>query len=124
MRRVFDSGGPRQHSLKRATLFCLPNQATWSAPSTLISELNTEPDHTPVNAWPMSSRTPAHDSGTQLRAKHYHVTDFHRLLLAGFTGALVAVGMALTSHPPHRSGRAGLPHPAPASGQTTSRSLG
>ncbi len=29
---------------------------------------------------------------------------------------MVAVGMALTDHPPHRSQRAELPHWAPASG--------
>jgi hypothetical protein len=31
-------------------------------------------------------------------------------------GERVAVGTALTSRPPHRSGRAAFPHPAPASG--------
>lgn len=29
---------------------------------------------------------------------------------------LVAVGMVITDHPPHRSGRALLTHPAPTSG--------
>ena len=36
----------------------------------------------------------------------------------------VAVGMPVARHPPHRSRRAGLPHRAPASGQTQSRSSG
>lgn len=34
----------------------------------------------------------------------------------GDLGLLVAVGMPLTRHPPHRSVRAVLPHTAPASG--------
>ena len=33
----------------------------------------------------------------------------------------VAVGMPVSRHPPHRSRRAGLPHRAPASGQTQRR---
>jgi hypothetical protein len=37
---------------------------------------------------------------------------------------LVAVGMAVTRHPPHRSVRAELPHTAPASGQTQWRLSG
>lgn len=84
MLRVYDSGGPRQHWRKRTAPYCLPNHTTRSASSTLISELNTEPNHTPANAWPRSLRTPAHDSGTWLLATHYHVTDFHRFLLADF----------------------------------------
>ena len=36
-------------------------------------------------------------------------------------GEGVAVGTALTGRPPHRSGRALLTHPAPASGQTIKR---
>jgi hypothetical protein len=36
----------------------------------------------------------------------------------------VAVGTALSGRPPHRSQRAGLPHWAPASGQTRRRCSG
>ena len=39
-------------------------------------------------------------------------------------GKIVAVGMPVARHPPHRSRRAGLPHRAPASGQTQRRWLG
>jgi hypothetical protein len=31
-------------------------------------------------------------------------------------GTLIAVGMPIAGHPPHRSGRAEFPHPAPTSG--------
>ena len=31
-------------------------------------------------------------------------------------GTVIAVGMPIAGHPPHRSGRAEFPHPAPTSG--------
>ena len=33
-----------------------------------------------------------------------------------YRDGLIAVGMGITAHPPHRSVRAALPHTAPASG--------
>jgi len=42
-------------------------------------------------------------------------------ILPPFALIPVAVGMAVTRHPPHRSRRAELPHRAPASGQTQRR---
>jgi hypothetical protein len=38
--------------------------------------------------------------------------DLHSLLLAGLP-AHIAVGMLIAKHPPHRTGRAAFPHPAP-----------
>jgi hypothetical protein len=36
--------------------------------------------------------------------------------LLGISPERIAVGTPITERPPHRSGRAGLPHPAPTSG--------
>jgi hypothetical protein len=36
-----------------------------------------------------------------------------KVYLAETTAARIAVGMPITGHPPHRTGRAAFPHPAP-----------
>ena len=56
-----------------------------------------------------------------------HRSDLRAVMTLRVRGDLlenVAVGTALSGRPPHRSGRAELPHPAPASDQTTSRWFG
>ena len=55
---------------------------------TLISEFNTKPMHTPVNACNNPLPGSSHDSGPRVSASRYRVADFHRLLLAGFVPAL------------------------------------
>jgi len=47
---------------------------------------------------------------------HYEQYNYMRQLLDILRHVKVAVGMAITGHPPHRSGRALLTHPAPISG--------
>ena len=44
------------------------------------------------------------------------LSDFPVFLFSVGDNERVAVGMAITGHPPHRSGRALLTHPAPISG--------
>jgi len=50
MPQVFDSGAPIGHSRYRVLPYCFPLHPTGSARPTLISELNTVPAHSPVNA--------------------------------------------------------------------------
>ncbi len=57
---------------------------TVGTPMGLFSELNGRPARTPVNASPRTSRSAAHDSGTERRATPYSVQLLHLRLLAGF----------------------------------------
>lgn len=53
--------------------------------------------------------------GADVDRYSFIATDLHRLLLAGLP-AHIAVGTLIAERPPHRSGRAAFPHPAPTSG--------
>lgn len=53
--------------------------------------------------------------GANVDRYSFIATDSHRLLLASLP-AHIAVGTLIAERPPHRSGRAEFPHPAPTSG--------
>ena len=62
---VSDRAGSPAHSPWRVRVCCLPLKTTASAPwFNLISRLNTPPVCAPVNASPVPSRAPTHDSGS------------------------------------------------------------
>ena len=85
---VFDSAGSQPISRYRWTRCCLPPIPKASAPQTsAISELNTQPARTPVNASPPTSRQAAHDSENKVVRYSFLVRDFHSLHLASFAGA-------------------------------------
>jgi hypothetical protein len=81
-------------------------------PGVLFSRLNTQPMRTPVNASPTPSRRPMHDSGTVWFARP-SLEETCTLYSLPVSPAHIAVGMSITGHPPHRTGRAAFPHPAP-----------
>jgi hypothetical protein len=85
--RVFDHAGPsgRSHSAPVRVAFHVSDHV--STRNIDLSRLNTWPVRTPVNASLPPSRETAHDSGPLWIAMSFNVVDFHRLLLAGFTGA-------------------------------------
>jgi hypothetical protein len=60
-----------------------------------VSQLNTRPVVSPVNASRRPSRDAAHHSGSGRLARPYSVKDFHLLFFASFPGAL-AVGLSST----------------------------
>src|SRR5271167_857308 len=76
MRGVFDRAGFRDVLPWRRLGYCLPPLSRTSAPRSnpprggaLISQLNTQPARSPVNASPATLRTPMHDSGPMWLAR-------------------------------------------------------
>ena len=113
---VLDSAGPGRSSRWRTDRCCLPRDITASASRTLrISELNTQPALSPVNASPVSSRITTHDSEPTWLARPSSCETFIHCTSPALP-AHVAVGTAVARRPPHRSRRAELPHRALASG--------
>ena len=92
------SGGP-PHRSQRAEL---PHWAPRSGPTPVHSSTNRRTRSSTLDA-PVPALCPEH------------------VVLAAFPSRCVAVGTALAGGPPHRSQRAELPHWAPASGQTRTR---
>src|SRR6202051_4545764 len=81
-----------------------------------VSQLNTWPVASPVNASRLPSRAePRASLGVGAAGSAFFLGGFHLLFFFSFL-AHVAVGTAVTSRPPHRSRRALLTHRAPPSG--------
>ena len=74
-----------------------PSSYTVGTPETVISELNTEPMHTPANASPRHRWSSRHSSGPERIANPYSVEDLalkpHLLLHAGFNRRFLDVPM-------------------------------
>jgi hypothetical protein len=88
MRGVFDRAGSQSVLPLRRPECCLPPISRTSAPRSnpprggaFISQLNTQPARSPVNASPSPLRTPMHDSGPVWLAKHsLYETSIHNTL--------------------------------------------
>src|SRR5207247_92022 len=128
MLRVSDRAGSKGVSRLRRLQSCLPLSSTASAPQSghrwrdggSISRLHTWPVRTPVNASLAPLRTKMHDSESARVASPSLYESFIHNTLPALTGALnferVGVGIMVAHNPLHGSGRAGLLHPALASG--------
>jgi hypothetical protein len=85
--RVFDCAGPAviSHSDARRVAFRSIGQRR--RPGRLISQLDTEPMHAPVNASTTSSRAPPHDSGPSWVAGPSTLSSFILFFLPAYPGA-------------------------------------
>ena len=110
MHRVLDSAGPmtRLALTPPIVLPSLPGHEV-GTPKRVISELNTWPALSPVNAYRRSLRTDRHDSGPWWVATAFHVRLLHPLLPAGLSRrsdcplfSLFSVRSRLTRRVPRR----------------------
>ena len=100
MHRVSDSAGPMMRlALAPHIVWASLPPYEVAAPEGVISELNTWPACSPVNAYNPSSRTSRHDSGPWWVATAFHVRLFHPLLHAGLSGRIM-VSPELETCPP------------------------
>jgi len=75
MPQVSDSGEPDEHSLSALTHIAFPVVQQGRHSRTVISELNTEPMHTPTNASPRHHCSSTHSSGPERVATPYSAED-------------------------------------------------
>lgn len=81
---------PEQRVLALSHLPMLPSVLSSTSASGLgLSRLNDWPMRSPVNASSPPSQMSAHDSGASVVRYTFTERDFHSLLFAGFTGALI-----------------------------------
>jgi hypothetical protein len=105
-----DYAGPDCSLRYRSRQCCLPVMSTRSAPEMRFSKLNSRPVGASVYASPGTSRHPAQDSRSRWFATPFSWGSFIPDCTPVYPDACVAVGMAVTGHPPHRPVLAALPH--------------
>ncbi len=107
---LLDYAGPAWNSRLRPPQCGLPVRSTRSAPSMGFSKLDSRPVGASVYASPGTSRHPAQDSRSRWFATPFLWGSFIPYCTPVYPGDCVAVGMAVSDHPPHRPVLAALPH--------------
>jgi hypothetical protein len=105
--RLLDYAGPGVNSRCRFRQCGLPVACTRSAPGIRFSKLDSSPVVASVYTSPGPSRHPAQDLRSRWFATPFLWGSFIPDCTPVYPDACVAVGMAVTSHPPHRPVLAG-----------------